>query len=223
MRAPLGIVLLLTVATGRAQADEVAEPTPPPPPAAKPVPASVRLSHHKQFEVSLRFVEGLRAIAPYSDDAYCGKTDASRTNQFAAVCTGRSPFSIDLELGYGVTRKVDAFVELRLGIEPDFGNSPSDVEGTRQFHISPGARFFFADAGSSKLFTTAQIVLDTSGYQNVAGGKLSADFGIRNLNGLWFDLDKAYGFYLFVGETASFARWLRFELEGGIGIQGRYR
>jgi hypothetical protein len=204
--------------TGTAHADEA---TPPPEP-VKPVPASVRLSHHKQFELSLRFVEGLRAIAPY-DDEYCGDTDPQRANQFAAVCTGRSPFSIDLELGYGIAPKIDAFVELRLGIEADFGSSPSDVDGTRQFHISPGARFFFADAGSSKLFTTAQIVLDTSGYQNIAGGKLGTDFGIKNMNGLWFDLDKAYGFYLFVGETASFARWLRFELEAGIGVQGRYR
>ncbi len=219
MRIWLGIAPLLLPATAVA---EVA-PEPAPPPEPKPVPASVRLSHHKQFEVSLRLVEGLRAIAPYGSDAYCGDTDATRANQFAAVCTGRTPFSIDLELGYGVAPKIDAFLELRLGLESDFGSSPSDVEGTRQFHISPGARFFFADAGSSKLFTTAQIVLDTSGYRNVAGGDLSADFGVRNMNGLWFDLDKAYGFYIFVGETATFARWFRLELEAGIGVQGRYR
>lgn len=204
---------------GTAHAEVAPDPSEPVP--AKTAP--VRLSHHKQFELSIRLVEGLRAIAPYNGDEFCGDVDVTRANQFAAVCTGRTPFSIDLELGYGVSRKVDAFIELRLGLESDFGASPSDVDGTRQFHISPGARFFFADAGSSKLFTTAQIVLDTSGYRNVAGGELSADFGVRNMNGLWFDLDKAYGFYFFVGETATFARWLRFELEAGVGFQGRYR
>lgn len=216
MKGWLAIALLLAGTV--AHAEEAAEPKPPP----KPVPASVRLSHRGQFELSIRFVEGLRALAPYNDE-YCGDTDPQRANQFAAVCTGRSPFSVDLELGYGIAQKVDLFVELRLGLESDFGASPSDVDGTRQFHISPGARFFFADAGSTKLFTTAQVVFDTSGYQDLAGAKLGADFGIKNMNGLWFDLDKAYGFYIFVGETASFARWLRFELEAGIGAQVRIR
>jgi hypothetical protein len=216
MRVWLPIVLLFAAGTARAD-DEAASPA-----AAKPVPASVRLSHHKQLGISIRLVEGLRAIAPYGNE-YCGATDASRPNGFAAVCTGRSPFSIDFELSYGVRPKIDAFLELRLGLEADFGRSQTDVDGTRQFHVSPGVRFFFADAGSSKLFTTAQIVLDTSGYRNVAGGELSADFGVRNMNGLWFDLDPAYGFYVFIGETATFARWLRFELEAGIGFQGRYR
>ncbi len=216
MKGWLAIALLLAGTV--AHAEDVEPPKPPP----KPVPASVRLSHHKQFELSIRFVEGLRAIAPY-DNEYCGDTDAQNTNQFSAVCTGRSPFSIDLELGYGIAQKIDLILELRLGLEADFGASPSDVDGTRQFHISPGARFFFADGGSSKLFTTAQVVFDTSGYQDLAGGKLGTDFGIRNMNGLWFDLEKSFGVYLFVGETLSFSRWLRFELEAGIGAQVRIR
>lgn len=216
MKGWLAIALLLAGTV--AHAEEAAEPKAPP----KPVPTSVRLSHQGQFELSLRFATGLRAIAPY-DDEYCGKTDAQNGNQFSAVCTGRSPFSVDLELGYGIAQKVDVFLELRLGLESDFGASPSDVDGTRQFHISPGARFFFADAGSSKLFTTAQLVVDTSGYQDLAGGKLGTDVGVRNMNGLWFDLERSFGVYLFVGETLSFSRWLRFELEAGIGAQVRIR
>ena len=51
---------------------------------------------------------------------------------------------------------------------------------------------------------------------------LGTDFGVRNVSGLWIDLDRSYGFYVFVGETATFARGLRFELEGGLRIQGRY-
>jgi hypothetical protein len=213
------IATLLLTATAAADEVPVADPAAKP---AKPVPTSVRLSHHKQFELSIRLVEGLRAIAPYNSE-FCGDTDVTRPNQFAAVCTGRTPFSLDLELGYGATQKIDVFVELRLGLESDFGSSQSDQEGTRQFHVSPGARFFFGDAGSSKLFTTAQVVFDMSGYKDLAGTGLGTDFGVRNMNGLWFDLDKAYGFYFFVGETATFSRWLRFELEVGVGFQGRYR
>jgi hypothetical protein len=139
------------------------------------------------------------------------------------VCTGRSPFAVDFELGYGVGHKVDVFLELRIGIEQDFGPTPTSDEGPRAFHVSPGARFFFSESGRSKLFTTAQLVLDFAGYQNVAGEELGTDVGVRNMSGLWFDLDKAYGFYVFIGETATVSRWLRFELEAGVGIQGRYR
>ncbi len=238
----LATMVSATALLGIASADRIADPDPPdsgepaPPPddstGAEPKlitptkepakeSASVRLSHYHQVEASIRLSTGLRAIAPYNDE-YCGSTDASRPNGFAAVCTGRSPFALDFELGFGVAHKIDAFIELRLGLESDFGMSQTDTNGTHEIHFSPGARFFFGDVGSSKLFTTAQVILDTSSYHNLAGGTLSADFGLRNLNGLWFDLDPAYGFYVFVGETASFARWLRFELEGGIGVQGRY-
>jgi hypothetical protein len=166
---------------------------------------------------------GMRAIVTYDDDVFCGDTDPSASFGFAPVCTGRAPLGIDFELGYGVARRVDAFVELRLGIEADFPASPGvGGDGPRVVHVSPGARFFFSDAGRSKLFTTAQLVLDASGYKDLQGESRGADYGVRNLSGLWFDLDRAYGFYAFIGETATFSRWLRVELEGGVGIQGRF-
>ncbi len=231
LRVQLVVVALLGAAGGDrlARADDAApapakedSTSPVPPPVKKPVSTAMRLSHYKQLELSIRFSVGLRAITPYNNE-FCGDTDNTRANGFAAVCTGRSPFAVDFELGYGIGRKIDAFIEMRLGLESDFGMSQSDTTGTHQFHLSPGARFFFSDAGSTKLFTTAQVVLDTTGYKNLAGGTLSADFGFRNMNGLWIDLDRAYGFYVFVGEEATFSRWLRFELDAGIGIQGRYR
>lgn len=226
--------LSFVLAAGPAAAEEPAAPSTEPgeEPGAEPrliptsrparVDESLRLSHQGQFMVSLRVPIGLRALAPY-DGEYCGQTSTDAADGEAAVCTGRAPFSFDLELGYGVGRRVDAFLELRIGIEQDFGARATDQEGARVFHVSPGARFFFSDAGKTKLFTTAQLVIDASSYKDVAGESLGTDVGVRNLSGLWIDLDKAYGFYAFVGETATFARWLRFELEAGIGLQGRYR
>lgn len=193
---------------------------------AKPAkPAKPRLleySHKGQLLVSARFAVGLRAIATYDNGVFCGDTDPMASSGFAPVCTGRSPFGVDFELGYGVARRVDAFLELRVGIEADFGASSGATEGPRVLHVSPGARFFFSDAGRSKLFTTAQLVIDASGYKDGAGASRGTDYGVRNLSGVWFDLDRAYGFYVFIGETATFSRWLRFELEGGVGIQGRF-
>lgn len=220
--------LVVVGSGGPARADEPAPdeakgavPTLVAPTKPRPADKPLGLSHKGQVELSARLAVGLRAITPYHDE-YCGKTDNTAANGFAPVCTGRAPFSLDFELGFGVGQKVDTFVELRLSLEQDFGPSPTSTEGARLFHLSPGARFFFSDSGKSKLFTTAQVVFDVSGYKDPAGAKLGTDFGLRNMSGLWFDLDKAYGFYMFIGETASFVRWLRFELEGGIGIQGRY-
>ncbi len=206
-----------------AKEGEGAAPARPPPKAAAPAEADT-FSHQGMFEVSLHLALGLRAIVPYDKTDYCGAADASTSTGNAPVCTGRAPFSMDLELGYGLRRRIDVFAEVRLGIQGDFSPTLNSAdEGPRMIHISPGARFFFSDARSTKLFTTAQAVFDFAGYKDPSGADRGNDLGIRNLNGLWLDLEKAYGFYAFIGETLTFSRWLRFELEAGIGVQARYR
>lgn len=196
--------------------------TPPTAPAADPIRSADGFSHKGQFELSLRLALGMRAIVTYDDGTYCGDIDTSATNMFAPVCTGRAPMSLDFELGYGIGRSVDLLLELRLGLESDFGAVPS-LDGPRMFHLSPGARFFFSDSDRAKLFTTAQLVFDFAGYEDAASQGRGADFGVRNLNGFWIDLDRAYGFYAYIGDTLTFSRWMRFELEAGVGVQGRYR
>ena len=185
--------------------------------------APVSFSHQGQIQVSLRLALGMRAIIPYDKGEYCGTADSGSTNGNAAVCTGRAPFSFDLEAAYGVAKKIDALVELRFGLETDFGAAAGLSDGPRIFHLAPGARFFFSDAKTSKVFTQIQLLFDFTGYADVGGSKRGSDFGVRNLNGLWFDLDRAYGFYGYVGETATFSRWLRFELEVGLGVSARFR
>jgi hypothetical protein len=222
-RVVLGLSLAIAApaAAGEPGGAEPVLVTPPRPVPARP--GSIGYSHKGQLEASLRLALGLRAIAPYDDQSYCGVTDTSAKNGNAPVCIGRAPFSLDFELGYGIARAIDLIVELRVGLEQDFAASPSLGDGPRMLHLSPGARFFFSDSGKAKLFTTVQLVLDFAGYQDLANKDRGADFGVRNLNGLWFDLDRAYGFYAYVGDTLTAARWMRFELEAGIGIQGRYR
>lgn len=212
------LLALSFVAVGRIAA---ADPAPPAPPAAT-TPSIEKPPHLGQLSVSLRTGLGLRALVPYHGE-FCGQTDPNGDGGLAGACTGRAPFSFDLEAAYGVTRTIEPFLELRIGLEADFGRTPTDQDGARVFHVSPGARFFFAEAGRSKLFTTAQLVIDATGYEDAAGDGLGADVGLRNLSGLWWDVDRAYGVYAFVGETASFVRWMRFELEAGVGVQARYR
>jgi hypothetical protein len=183
--------------------------------------AEADLSHKGQLQASVRVALGLRGIATYDSEVYCGDIDPQAPAGYAPVCTGRAPMSLDLELGYGVGRRVDLVVELRLGLERDFGAAPGD-DGPRMFHLSPGARFFFSEGSRLKLFTTAQVVIDFAGYEDSLGADRGKDFGVRNLSGLWVDVSRTLGVYAFVGETATLARWLRFELEGGLGISGRY-
>lgn len=226
-----GALLLVAAVTRAAAADGVAPakdpdpggataPTPRPPPAAPPV----SYSHQGMFEASLRLGVGLRSIITYDKTDFCGERDSSTSSGNAPVCSGRAPFSFDLELGYGLSRRIDLLAEVRLGLEADFVATAlsTSKDGPHVFHVSPGARFFFSDAKTTKLFTTAQIVLDFTGYKDAAGNSRGTDFGIRNLSGIWLDLEQAYGFYAYIGETATFSRWWMFGLEAGIGVQARY-
>ncbi len=222
MRPVMAMLVLLAAAPAFADEDKAKPIAPAAPASSDPAPVQSPLDHTGQFGVSLRVALGLRAIAPLDDSVYCGKTDASAASGYAPVCVGRSPFSLDLEASYGLRAKLDAILEIRLGIESDFGSSPNTNDGPHIVAMSPGVRFFFSEAKRTKLFSTAQIVLDFSGYKDPSGIARRDDFGVRNLNGLWFELDKSYAAYIYGGETLTFVRWLGFELEVGLGFQARY-
>jgi hypothetical protein len=209
-----------------------ADQEPPPDPAVAPAPvpttaaAPARVEpqstdHYRQFGLSARVAIGLRGIATYDDVDYCGKRSTETSSGNAAVCIGRAPISLDLEASYGFGRAKEVILEFRLGLERDFG-AVAGTDGPRVHFLAPGARLFFSQAKTSKLFTQIQLVIDFTSYKDGSNQGRGTDYGFRNLNGLWFDLHHAYGFYVFVGETLTFKRWLRGDLEAGIGIQGRY-
>jgi len=162
----------------------------------------------------------MRAINPYQDGAFCGtRGDNGGANQ--AYCLARTPAALDLELSYGVKPSIEVLMEIRLGLERDFG-AVAGATGPRVHQFSPGGRFFFAETGRAKFFSTVQMLFDTTGYMDAAGQNRGLDIGIRNVNGFWLDLHHAYGAYVFFGEEAGFKRWLSAEMEVGLGIQGRY-
>ncbi|MBP6629400.1 MAG: hypothetical protein KA297_08210 [Kofleriaceae bacterium] len=213
-RAAFVAVVAFLVAAGPAAGPGVA--------AADPTPRSTPAGHKGQFGGSVRLGLGLRGISTYDDTDYCGERSVDTGSGNAVVCIDRAPFAFDLELSYGVTDRIEVLGELRLGLERDFAPTAAGGDGPRPLHLSPGLRVFFSEAGTSRLFTTGQVVFDFTGYEDATGTSRGSDVGVRNLNGLWFDLDDSYGFYGYVGETLSFSRWLRFELEAGVGFQGRY-
>jgi hypothetical protein len=176
--------------------------------------------HLHQIGVALQIPIGYRVIKPYEDNDYCGERGTDEPN--APICVGRAPQSFDLELAYGIKRNLELMLELRIGIERDFPATFNDSDGPRLFHLAPGVKVYFSDSGTAKLFSTAQLAFDFTGYEDAAGDGRGVDFVLRNVNGLQLDLHPSYGLYLFIGEELAFKRWLMFGIEAGIGIQGRY-
>jgi hypothetical protein len=176
--------------------------------------------HKGQFGLSGRLAVGFRGLAPRNDMIYCGQTDSTARYGYAPVCIGRAPFSIDLDASYGVAQHIEVLLELRIGLERDFGTTPG-TDGPRPLHLAPGARFFFSEEKHTKLFVQPELLLDFAGYSN-AQGQYSTELGLRALEGYWIDFHRTYGMYIFLGESVGFTPWLVAEFEGGVGIQGRY-
>ncbi len=187
-----------------------------------PKPGVLPATYHKgQFGLSARLSIGAEAVATYDSKYYCGTVDAMAANGNAPVCGGRSPFSLDFEAGYGVTKSIELTLEMRLGLEKEFGASPT-MDGPRRFWLAPGARFFFSESARTRLFVQPEVVFDFTGFKDAAGNSRGNDFGFRGLEGIWLDVHKTYGMYAFVGETLEFVRWIDAGFEAGVGFQGRY-
>jgi len=196
----LGVLLAVLGAAGPALADDGSE-----------LPATY---HKGQFGLSGRLSLGGRAIVTYDDNDYCGKLD-EEDGGYASACFGNTPLAFDIEASYGVAKSVELALELRLGIQEDFGETPN-AGGPRPVHLAFGSRFSFSEAKRTKLFVQPMVVADLTDRSQ------GNDFGVRGLEGFWIDLHRAYGVYVFVGETLEFSRWLSFGFEAGVGFQGRY-
>ena len=169
-------------------------------------------SHRGQVGGDAALGLGYRVLFPYHDGEFCGMVDRK-------VCSGRSPAFLALGLSYGVSDTVDLLVELRLGLDGDFKRGGSMGDGPKPVWLAPGAKFFFDESGRWKLFSTVQLAIDFTDY--TGSGASGTDYGLHNSNGLLYELSQNFGLYARVGETVGVVRWLRFELEGGVGLQGR--
>ena len=122
------------------------------------------------------------------------------------------PFFIDVQPSFGFAEHWDVLVDLRFGIGTDFTTS-------HQFAVAPGFRYWVDPELPFKFFATIQGVFDATAQNNPP--VRNNDFGIRNANGFMFEVMRNLGFYIQFGETIGFVRWLRFEIDGGVGVQAR--
>jgi hypothetical protein len=164
------------------------------------------LLHKDQFGIALLPGSGFRIIAPYKEGISCGQLQNR-------VCTGRIPFFIDAQPSFGFARHWDVIVDLRFGVEADFN-------GSHDFSVAPGVRYWVDPELATKFFATIQGVYDLNPQHDPR--VKDYDFGVRNANGFMFEVMRNLGFYLQFGETVGFVRWLRFEVDGGVGVQARF-
>jgi hypothetical protein len=198
-----------------------AEPPPPAPvtpfPAAAPTAAAApktfarlgtpTMTHRLQFGIALLPGTGYRGIFPYQEMIDCGQPGKR-------VCTSRLPTFLDVQPSFGFGDHWDVLIDLRFGIEQDF-------TGTHQFAVAPGVRYWVDPEEHTKFFATIQVAYDTTPQHATAALKHNDDVALRNSNGFMYDVMRNVGFYVQVGETIGFVRWLRFEIDAGVGVQAR--
>jgi hypothetical protein len=207
----LGLALLLAATAVRAE-----EPPPAPAPRAQPSGATApktfprleapTMSHRMQFGIAVLPGTGYRGIFPYQEMVDCGKTGNR-------VCTGRLPTFLDVQPSFGFANHWDALFDLRFGLEQDFTRS-------RELAFAPGVRYWVDPEEHAKFFATVQVAFDTT-PQVAANLTHRDDVALRNSNGFMFEVMRNFGAYVQFGETIGFVRWLRFEIDAGVGVQAR--
>jgi hypothetical protein len=184
----------------------------------------VAYDHRGQFGVHAQLGTGYRVLFPYeaTPPTYCGASESNGAPK--EVCTGRSPFFVELGASYGITSGLEALFDFRVGIERDFKRAGSSGSTPRPLVLAPGVKVFIDDEGSTKFFSTLQLAFDFTNYDAAFTGDtpVGTDIGVRNVNGLLIDFHRTFGVFVHFGETIGFRRWLRFEMDAGVGIQGRY-
>jgi hypothetical protein len=175
------------------------------PPKQFPKLRQASLLHKYQLGIAVLPGVGFRGIFPYQENVNCGQ-------QAKRVCTGLLPFFLDVQTSFGVSEHWDVLVDLRFGIATDFTTA-------HQFAVAPGFRYWVDPELPFKFYATIQGVFDATAQHNSM--IKNNDFGIRNANGMMFEVMRNFGFYVQFGETLGFVRWLRFEIDGGAGIQAR--
>jgi hypothetical protein len=204
------LVLVLTNVCAAAVPDEPPAAPPPKPPEANTKQFArlegPSLVHDMQFGIALLPGSGYRGIFPYKDGINCGEA-AKR------VCTGFLPFFLDVQPSFGFATAWDVLVDLRFGISQDFTHS-------HEFAVAPGVRYWIDPEQQLKFFATIQFAYDATPPHDPL--VKSYDLAFRNSNGVMYDVMRNFGVYFQLGETIGVVRWLRFEIDGGVGVQARF-
>jgi hypothetical protein len=164
------------------------------------------LTHLHQMGLSMNAGSGFRFIVPYEDGLPCGEAGKR-------VCISHVRAFLELGLSYGVATSLDVIADFRFGLESDFTT-------TTDFHFAPGVKYFMDPEGPLKFYATGQLVFDNEDQMTTRVS--SFDFGLRNADGVQYEIGRYFGVFAQFGDTLGFVRWLRIELDFAGGVQGRF-
>jgi hypothetical protein len=175
--------------------------------------------HRHQGFVNVLAGTGWYMVAPYDKndpDKACGWTESSNSNtpegEGEPLCAGRSPFHLDFLGGFGVTDGIEVFAMFRLGVEPPGERQPE----TRL--IGAGIKVYSPSDGLFKVAFGAAPLFDFS-ERRVEG---AYDLVIHVPFALHFDFVPWFGAYAQVAANVSFITEFKFDITGGLGLQGRF-
>ena len=194
------------------------EVTQPPPAAEEPAPSKLEDFRHRH-QVSLRatFGKGYRLAFAYGENEVCGR-DGGTADE--TPCYSGSPAFADLDLSFGLTDGLEVSALVRLGLEAEFTGLESGTgiaKTTRPLTLGLGIRAYADPPARVKIFLGARVLYDLT----EAGAEGKNDLAVRAEPGLQVEIVRYVALYIQAGATIGFLRWLRFEIDGGGGIQLR--
>lgn len=210
------------------------EPQTPPPaeeaparpePAPEPAPSKLEdFRHRNQVSIRAAFGKGYRLVFAYGEHERCGKDPDAPDGLDDTPCYQGAPAYADLDLSFGVTDGLELSALVRLGLEAEFtglGYDPAApataLEETRPLTLGFGIRAYADAPARVKVFLGARLLYDLT----KAGAEEKNDFAVRAEPGLQIEIVRYVAFFIQANATIGFLRWLRFEVDGGGGIQLR--
>ncbi|MBN2529062.1 MAG: hypothetical protein JXR76_21915 [Deltaproteobacteria bacterium] len=175
--------------------------------------------HKFQGVVNITTGTGWYMVAPYDKNdprKACGYEDGDEGNPDASepVCTGRSSWYMDFLGGFGVRPGLELLFMYRQGLESPGPGNPQ----TRRI----GAGFKFYKPADTLIKMGFGIIPLFDFSKRTEGSAENGDFVIHVPILLQFDIVRWFGAYGQVAPNISFVSEFRFDINFGIGIQGRF-
>ena len=175
--------------------------------------------HRHQGFVSVLAGTGWYLVAPYDKndpDKACDWKESNNSNttegEGEPICSGRSPFHLDFQAGFGVLDGFEVFAMFRLGVEPSGRYQPdARLIGAGIKVYSPSDGLFKIGFGVAPLFDFSERRVNDA-----------YDFLIHVPIAAHFDFVPWFGAYLQVAPNISFITEFKLDITGGLGLQGRF-
>lgn len=161
-----------------------------------------------QAEIRASVMEGYTIAVKYGSGAPCDTVGQ-------VFCHNRTPVMMDFAAGFGVLEWLEIEARFRLGLESVFGVEPGAAGHGLPMQAGLGIRAYGSETSRFKFAFGVAVLADFTNGQ-------STDVVARLDEGIHYDVERHFGFYLQLGETIQPLRALTLTIDAGLGIQGRF-